>query len=304
MAAMKLHIGSGLTLGDDIVTQAIAVVGKRGAGKTNTAVVLAEELIKARQHVVILDPVSVWWGLRLAKDGISEGLPITILGGDRGDIPLESGAGALVADLIVDEGVSCILDLGTFTQNEKAKFVADFAEHLYRRKAKNREPLHVILDEAQRFAPQRRLYPGEERMLGAIEQLFLQARARGVGGTMITQRPAILNKNILTQVDALIALQLVAPQDKKAVDEWIQDNGSAEARSELMAQLPRFEKGQAAFWAPGWMETFKVVQVRERETFDSSRSPQRGDVHREPKQLPPAALEAFRKKMAATIERV
>jgi hypothetical protein len=37
----------------------------------------------------------------------------------------------------------------------------------------------------------------------------------------ITQRPAALHKHGLSQADTLIALKLVAPQDRKAVEEWI-----------------------------------------------------------------------------------
>jgi len=44
---------------------------------------------------------------------------------------------------------------------------ADFAETLYHR---NRLPLHLVLDEADAFAPQRPMH-GQERMLGALQDL-------------------------------------------------------------------------------------------------------------------------------------
>ncbi len=52
--------------------------------------------------------------------------------------------------------------------------MTDFAERLYHR---NRDPLHLVLDEADTFAPQR-TDPGGQRLLGAIEDLVRRGRAR------------------------------------------------------------------------------------------------------------------------------
>jgi DNA helicase HerA-like ATPase len=57
-----LSIAKGLTLPTEAVTQTLAILGIRGSGKTNTAVVLSEELLKAKHQTVIIDPVDVWWG--------------------------------------------------------------------------------------------------------------------------------------------------------------------------------------------------------------------------------------------------
>lgn len=101
-----LRISPTLTLPLDVCGEAIAVLAKRGAGKTNTGRVLAEELVAARVQTVVLDPVGAWWGLRSSADGKSEGLPLPILGGAHGDVPLEPTAGALLADVVIDAGQS------------------------------------------------------------------------------------------------------------------------------------------------------------------------------------------------------
>jgi polynucleotide 5'-kinase involved in rRNA processing len=53
----KLQIAKDLALPIGAVTQTIAILGVRGSGKTNTGVVFAEELLDAKQQVVIIDPV-------------------------------------------------------------------------------------------------------------------------------------------------------------------------------------------------------------------------------------------------------
>ena len=112
--APTLHIGDGFTLPAEAVTQTFSILAKRGVGKTYTASVLTEELLKANLHVVVVDPIGVWWGLRAAANGDDAGLPIAILGGDHGDVPLASTAGQVVADVVVDERLPVVLDLSGF----------------------------------------------------------------------------------------------------------------------------------------------------------------------------------------------
>jgi DDE superfamily endonuclease/Helicase HerA, central domain len=94
-------------------TQTFRILAKRGAGKSNAAAVMAEEMFADGVPFVVVDPVGSWWGLRSSADGKHEGLPIPILGGHHGDVPLARGRAELVADLIVDENLSCVLDVSS-----------------------------------------------------------------------------------------------------------------------------------------------------------------------------------------------
>lgn len=55
----KLHLADNLKLPTAIATQAISVLGIRGSGKTNTAGVIAEELLAIGQPWRADVPVSV-----------------------------------------------------------------------------------------------------------------------------------------------------------------------------------------------------------------------------------------------------
>ena len=293
-----LSIATDLSIPLEAMTQTFAILAKRGAGKTFTALVMMEEMLKAGLHVVIVDPVGVCWGLRASADGKQPGLPIIVLGGDHGDVPLEASAGEIIADFVITERQSVVLDLSLFRKGEQARFVTDFAERLYQR---NRDPLHVLLDEADAFAPQRPV-KGQERMLGAIEDIVRRGRARGLGVSLVTQRAAVLNKDVLTQVEVLVALRTIAPQDRDAIDAWIRVHGTPEQRSVLMASLPSLPIGTAWFWSPGWLNLFQQVHVRGRETFDSSATPKVGERRITPKQLAPVDLTQLRERIAATLE--
>jgi hypothetical protein len=295
----KLTISPELKLPAEAVTQTFGIVAKRGVGKTNTSVVITEEMLRAGHQVVIADPVGVWWGLRAAANGKDPGLPIIVMGGDHGDVPLELAAGGLVADFIVDSRQSVLLDLARFRKGEQVRFMTDFCERLYHR---NREPLHLVLDEADAFAPQKP-FKGQERLLGAVEDLVRRGRARGLGITLITQRSAVINKNVLSQVEVLIAMRTIGPQDRAAIEAWIEVHGTEEQKAELLASLPSLPIGTAWFWSPGWLDIFKKVQVRKRDTFDSSATPKVGERPRAPKKMAAVDLEQLKVRIAATIEK-
>lgn len=199
MTTRSLHLAKHLTLPLDAVTQTIAILAKRRAGKSYTMRRLVEQLLAAHQQVVIVDPKGDQWGIRSAADGKAPGLPVVILGGERGDVPLEPSGGEVVAKLVVEERVSVLLDVSLFRKHEVATFMTAFLENLYRLKAREqyRTPMMLVIDEADAIAPQKP-QKGEERMLGAAEDIVRRGGQRGIGCVLVTQRSAVLNKNVLT----------------------------------------------------------------------------------------------------------
>lgn len=300
MAVRRLRISPDLALPIESVTESIAILAKRGAGKTYAASVLVEEMLKAKLQVVVLDPMGAWWGLRSSADGKGEGFSIAILGGDHGDVPLEPTGGSVAADLLVDERLPAILDLASFSKNERRSFVAAFLERLYQR---NREAMHVVLEEADLFAPEGKLKrAGDEQMLGAVYDLVRRGRGRGIGSTLITQRSASLSKEVLTQAEILLALRTTGPHDRQAIEEWIHFHGSKEERDVVLGSLHELPTGEAWAWWP--VEgILKRIKIRKRETFDSSATPKPGQTQREPKTLADVDLAALQQRMAATIEK-
>lgn len=157
MASSKqLRLAKHLSLSLDFATKTAAILAQRRKGKTYTASVIAEEMVAAKQPFVALDPTGAWWGLRAGADGKREGLPVVVLGGQHGDVPLERTGGRLIADLVVEEPGYYVIDFSLFESGEaERQFAVDFAERLYRAKghAGKDFPLHLFVDEADRFIP-------------------------------------------------------------------------------------------------------------------------------------------------------
>jgi hypothetical protein len=298
-ARMKrtLQLSDDLALPADAVTETFALIAVRGAGKTNAARVMAEEMFAAGAPFVAVDPVGSWWGLRAGRNGKPGGIPIPIFGGEHGDVPLERGGGQLVADLIVDQNVSCVLDLSGF-ESEAAKraFLLAFAQRLYHR---NRTPRHLFLEECDDYVPQRPQHD-EAQLLRAWENIVRRGRSRGLGMTLITQRSAVVNKNVLTQVGTLITLRTTSPQDRAAVEAWIQFHDQKE---DVLASLAELADGEAWIWSPHLLKETKRIRFRASTTFDSGATPKLGASPAKAATLADVDMAGLQKRMAATIER-
>ena len=167
----------------------------------------------------------VWYGLRSSANGRKGAYPIVIFGGEHGDVPLNELAGPAVAKLVAGGNRPSIIDLDGLTIGAQQRFVTAFLEELYRL---NTQPLHLVMEEIDEFAPQTGA-PGTERMLGAVARIFQRGRKKGFRAIAITQRPANVHKRVLAQCNALVTLRLVAPQDRKAVAEWIRGHADDES---------------------------------------------------------------------------
>ena len=295
----RLQIGTdGFTLAQGVVEDVVAILGRRGRGKTTTGVVIVEELYKAGARFCVADPTDVWHGLKSSRDGKRPGIPCVVMGGERGDVPLSPDGGEIIADFVADPtSPSCVLELKQFTQGELVRFMTAFLARLYH---KNSYPLHLVLDEADQFAPQRPM-PGEQAMLGAAQRVTKMGRSKGLHPLLITQRPATLSKNVLTQAGLLVSHAITGPQDRNAVDDWIKANAEEGEREQFLSSLPGLPRGTAWFWSPD-VPLFRQVGVRDRETFDSSATPKQGE-RIQPKALAEVDLEALKVRIAATIEK-
>lgn len=271
----------------------IAIVGKTGSGKSNTAKVIAEELMYAGKRVCALDPTGTWWGLRLSQSGKSASnlIPV-IFGGAHADLALGDQHGAVLGEAVGTSADSCIIDVQQMTVGQRTRFAGAFAEALLRH---NRGPLHLIIDEAHLFAPQGRVNdPQSGAMLHAFNNLVSLGRGRGLRIILISQRPAKLHKDSLSQAETLIAMRLVAPQDRAAIKDWMYEWADGSTGAELMASLPSLKTGTGWVWSPqiGILEQKKFPLAA---TFDSGTA----EANAAARELPSIDLAQIGEKMDA-----
>jgi DNA helicase HerA-like ATPase len=83
----------------------IAILGKKGRGRTFAAKGLVERLLTMGRRVLVLDPLSVWWGLKASADGKSPDYPIAVFGGSKADIPIAPTSGHALSELLASAAI-------------------------------------------------------------------------------------------------------------------------------------------------------------------------------------------------------
>jgi uncharacterized protein len=292
-----LRISPDLSLPVDAVTGTFGILATKGAGKSNAAVVMAEEMWDAGVPWVAIDPKGDWFGLRSSADGKSPGLAVPVLGGRHGDVALGSTEGAHWADVVLDNRLTCVFDVSQFTKAETTRFLLAFAQRLFRQAES--EPLHLFMEEAHEYLPQ--VVKGDQaELVGAMQRIVKQGRFKGLGVTLISQRSSSLNKDVLELIDTLIVLRTIGPRSRKSIADWVHDQ---DVDPTLMASLPSLGDGEAWIWSPGELRLFERIRFRRRRTFDSGATPKVGESRRPPATLADVDLATIKEAMAESIER-
>lgn len=292
-----LRLAENLALPADWMVMATVVYGARGSGKTTLGRVVAEELWKAGQRFGAIDLKGDWWGLKATADGEGAGIPVVIFGGEHADLPLEDGSGALVGEIAATSEHPFVVDLERMSKGRQVRWLKEFFLSLYDH---NRDPLLLLADEVQRYAPQRPMSPDETMCLAAVEDVVKLGRKHGLGILALTQRGAGLNKEVSELCDVLVALRTPGPLDQDRIKEWLDANTTRAQRDEVMGRLAKLPTGTAIV-ASGHpdIDVFATVPIRRSETFDSSATPKVGQARTVPKMLAPVDLDAIRTRLEA-----
>jgi hypothetical protein len=115
---------------------------------------------------------------------------------------------------------------------------------------------------------------------------------------LITQRPAVIHKDVLSQLDTLIALKLTSSQDRNALDAWIEGQADKAEQKRIYGLLPSLPVGKAVIWSPGHA-LLTEHQFRMIRTFDSSRTPKRGEKLKAATKRAEVDIDAMRAELAA-----
>jgi hypothetical protein len=264
----KLVISPNLSLPVEVARRVFSFLAMRGAGKTYCAAVLAEEMMKAGIPIIVIDPMGVWYGLRVGKDGTGKGYPVVVFGGDHQDLPLDPENAVKLANAIVTSNISCVLDVSELSHTKVHKLVTDFLNEVRRI---NTEDRHIFMEEADEIAPQK---PMRDAVycLDAVDKFVRRGGNRNLGCTLITQRSAVLNKNVLSQSDFLVALRTNDPRDKDAVAAWaVRRTSDKKKLNAWLDSLSDLKDGEAYIWGPDMNIPGVRLKFRQRETFHATR---------------------------------
>lgn len=117
---------------------------------------------------------------------------------------------------IVKEGKLSIIDLKDATPEVQQILVFKLAKELFNARKYGKIPeFFFVIEEAHNFCPERSL--GEVASSKIIRTIASEGRKFGVGLCIISQRPAKVDKNVLSQCSTQIILKVTNPNDIRAI---------------------------------------------------------------------------------------
>lgn len=257
-----------------ILEQHTAFLGKTGSGKTSTAKLAVEQIVRDNPNarVCVLDTLkSDWWGLTSNSDGKRPGLPFYILGGPRGHVPLHDSAGKAIGELVATGALPLsIIDMADFAPGGVQKFFNDFAPALMK---KMRGVVYLVIEEAHEVAPKERAgFNAENMAIHWAKKLATAGRSKGIRLLVVTQRTQALHNAVLGSCDTMIAHRLTAPADQEPVKKWLKANVSKEVYEKVSESLSSLKTG-SAWICSGEAQIADLVQFPKISTYDNSATP-------------------------------
>lgn len=245
---VKVRMGSNLAFPVDLAVRKISWIGKSGSGKSYAVGLALEQMRKCGIRFIVLDPVGTHTGIASMQGVVFH------------EVQRGMHVGRFVR-YILENDLNIIVNLRALTFEEQRVFVKLFCENLYRW---NKEfgPRHLVVEEVQQFAPQ----GGKSESKEMLQVLSTMGRMEGIGLSVITQRPAIVDKTVIANTDAFIFFQLMMPQDLGAVTEVLtaRTNMADEDQrriEDIIAKMPSLQKGRAIIYSPEWLQRTEEVSI-------------------------------------------
>jgi hypothetical protein len=224
------------------------VQANSGGGKSWCLRRLLEQSHGSVQHLV-LDPEGEFASLRERFDYV-------LAAKHGGDTAAEPRAAGLLAQRLLELGVSAIVDLYELKAHDRVRFVRGFLEALVDAPKKLWHPALVVLDEAHVFCPQQ----GEAESATAVIDLCTRGRKRGFGSVLATQRLSKLHKDAAAELNnKLIGRTGLDVDVKRAADEL----GFGKER---WRELRELEAGEFFVFGPALSREVRKVRIGPVET--------------------------------------
>jgi len=122
---------------------------------------------------------------------------------------------------LVQEGRASIIDMKGVDPNLQSMIVAKLCSDLFEaRKLNTVPPCMLVLEEAHNFCPEKGF--GGTVSSDILRTIASEGRKFGLGLLVVSQRPARVDKNILSQCNTQIIMKVTNPNDLKAISKGLE----------------------------------------------------------------------------------
>lgn len=243
------------------------ITGKSGSGKSNTAGKFCEEILEQGYPLLIIDTEGEYYGLK-------EQYELLHVGADEEcDLQVGKEHSQKIAELALEENVPIILDVSGYIEtSEVNQLVHDTCKALFDKEKKLKKPFPILVEEAHEWIPEQ----GRRGEDGEVTQMLIRigkrGRKRGLGLCALSQRPASVDKDYITQCDYRIWHRLDYETDLKVVKRVL-----GKKYPDIVKEL---DTGQAIVEADFLEEDRMQVKFLRKDTFDAGATPDLEDFER------------------------
>lgn len=240
----------------DILTGRGFITGKSGSGKSNTAGRILEELLEQNFPFLIVDTEGEYYGLK-------EEYEILHVGADSNcDVQIGPEHAGKISELALEKKIPIVLDVSGYLESEEAKeLVKEVIQSLFNKEKKKKMPFLVVIEECHEYIPEQ---PQLDEAGKSIIRVAKRGRKRGLGVLGISQRPANVKKDFITQANYKIWHQLDWETDLDVVRRVID--------SDAVETVKNLEVGEALVDA-NFLDGLQTCKFKEKETFHAGQTP-------------------------------
>ncbi|ELZ45809.1 hypothetical protein C463_05215 [Halorubrum californiense DSM 19288] len=247
----------------DVLTGRSFITGKSGSGKSNTASVVIENLLSNGFPVIIVDTDGEYYGLKEEYEILHAGAD------DECDIVVSPEHAEKLATLALEQNVPIILDVSGYLEEETAnELLLEVVKQLFAKEKRMKKPFLLVIEECHEYIPEGGGMDETGKMLIKVGK---RGRKHGLGIVGISQRPADVKKDFITQCDWLCWHRLTWDNDTKVVGRIL--------GSKYASAVEDLGDGEA-FLLTDWDESIRRIQFHRKETFDAGATPGLDDFER------------------------
>ena len=233
----------------DFVREKIFLTGITGCGKSWTGGLIMEEINRVGLQFVCFDALGAHGGLSQLPN-VEELKP---KGGETLNI---KG----IIDRLKKEPTSFVIDMTDLNLEKQQQVVAEYCDDLLM--AKLGKGIMTVFEECQDFVPQQ----GKPVSFDGIVRLCKLGRQNGYGVCLISQRPASVSKEALSQCSVYMIHNLINHRDLKAIEDQMGFGTDKGEVKKVLGGISAAQQGEVVCYSPSYFRDegfFRASKIRE-----------------------------------------
>lgn len=233
----------------DFVRDKIFLTGITGSGKSWTGGLLMEEINRVGLQFVCFDVLG-------AHGGLSQLPNVEELSPKGGESVNVKG----LIDRLGKEPTSFVIDVSDLPLDRQQQLVRDYCDDLLQ--AKLGKGIMTIFEECQDFVPQQ----GKPNSFDGIVRLCKLGRQNGYGVCLISQRPASVSKEALSQCSTYMIHNLINHRDLKAVEDQMGFGTDKSQVKKVLGGISAAQQGEVVCYSPTYYRDegfFRASKIRD-----------------------------------------